>query len=167
MEIWKPVKNFEQQYEISNKGNLRSIDRYVKHYKGGERLYKGQPKKTRLNYNGYIRCNLKNNGKRYDFAVHRLVAIAFLDNPNNYKYVNHINGIKTDNNVENLEWCTMQQNIIHAVKHRLVETKLTDKQAMEIYNSKESIRKLGKKYGVSASIAWRIKNKKAYKHLFA
>lgn len=165
MENWKKVVGFEEQYEISNIGNLRSVDRLVDHYKGGKRLYKGTNKKLRLNKDGYFRCNLKNKGKRFDFTIHRLVAISFLEKPIGKDFVNHINGIKTDNRVENLEWCTCGENTIHAVKERLIKTKLNDAQAMEIKNSKLSNRKLGKIYNIDSTIVWRIKNNKAYKHL--
>lgn len=166
MEIWKKIIGFENQYEISNVGNLRSIDRLVDHYKGGKRLYKGSIKKIRLNDKGYYRCNLKKEGKRYDFTVHRLVAIAFLENlDNNKKIINHINGIKTDNRVENLEWCTESENVIHAVKERLIKTKLTDNEVLDILKSNLSNRKLGDIYNVNSTIIWRIKNRKAYKHL--
>lgn len=166
MEVWASVKGFEGQYEVSNIGNIRSIDRYVDHYKGGKRLYKGTSKNVRLNRYGYLRCNLKDSGKRYDFSVHRLVALAFIPNPENKEQVNHINGIKTDNRVENLEWCTSSENNIHATKYRLVKTKLSDVQVLEIFNSNLSYRKLAENYGVSNSIIWRIKNKKSYKHLW-
>lgn len=165
MEIWKEVKGFEDCYEISNLGNLRTKERLVKHYKGGFRKYKAQVKKTRLNHKGYLRCNLKKDGKRYDFSVHRLVAIAFLKKDKERELVNHKNGIKTDNRLENLEWCTQEENVKHAVKTRLIKTKLTDKEAMEIKNSKLSNRKLAKQYGIDSTIVWRIKNGKAYKHL--
>lgn len=165
MEIWKKIIGFEKQYEISSIGNLRSIDRLVNHYRGGKRLYKGSIKNTRLNDKGYYRCNLKKDGKRYDFTIHRLVAIAFLDKAENKEIINHINGIKSDNRIENLEWCTASENVIHAVKERLIKTKLTDIQVLEILNSNLSNRKLAKIYGVSSTISWRIKNKKAYKHL--
>lgn len=165
MEIWKKVKGFEEQYEVSNLGNLRGIDKYVNHYRGGKSFYKGVPKKGRLSSKGYLRCNLKVDGKSYDFTLHRLVAITFLDKIEGKDFVNHINGIKTDNRLENLEWCTQSENITHAVKERLIKTKLTDTQVMEILSSNLSTRKLGVIYGVHSSIIWRIKNKIAYKHL--
>lgn len=167
MEIWKAIKGFEEQYEVSNIGNIRSIDRIVKHYVDGfTRKYKGTSKNIRLNDKGYFRCNLKKDGKRFDFTTHRLVAEAFIPNEENKPVVNHKNGIKTDNRVENLEWCTISENVIHATKNRLIKTKLTDKEALEIFNSLLSTRKLGEIYKVHASIIWRIKNKKAYKHLW-
>jgi hypothetical protein len=167
MEVWKEVKGFEKQYEISNLGNLRSIDREVKHYIDGFiRKYKGSVKKVRLSTDGYLKCNLKNDGKRFDFRVHRLVAEAFIPNNENKPIINHKNGIKTDNRVDNLEWCTISENVLHATKNRLIKTKLNDSEALEIFNSILSIRKLGEIYSVNASIIWRIKNKIAYKHLW-
>jgi hypothetical protein len=166
MENWKQIVGFENLYEISDLGNLRSVERYVKHYKGGLRLYKGMCKTNRLNSKGYLRCNLKSEGNSKDCTIHRLVAMAFIDNHSNKPAVNHINGIKTDNRVENLEWVTQSENVVHAVETRLIKTRLTDVQALEIFNSKLSLRKLGKIYSVNSSIIWRIKNKQAYKHLF-
>lgn len=166
METWKSIKGFEDCYEISDLGNLRSKERFVKHYKGGVRKYKSSNKNIRINRYGYLRCNLKKDGNRYDFSVHRLVAEAFLKNNENKKFINHKNGIKTDNRVCNLEWVSSSENIIHAVENRLIKTKLTDEQAIEIMNSDLSLRKLAKIYNVSNSIIWRIKNKKAYKHLW-
>lgn len=167
METWKAIKGFEKQYEVSNIGNVRSIDRIVKHYvEGATRKYKGTPKKTRLTSDGYLKCNLKNDGKRFDFRVHRLVGEAFIPNTDNKPVINHKNGIKTDNRVENLEWCTVSENVIHATRTRLIKTKLTDIQAMEIFNSNLSQRALAKVYNIHSSIVWRIKNKKAYRHLW-
>ena len=166
MEIWKNVVGFEEQYEISNLGNLRSKERFVKHWRGGERKYKSNFKNIRLNDKGYFRCNLKNEGKRYDFTIHRLVALAFIPNEENKPFINHKNGIKTDNRVENLEWCNQSENVTHAVKNRLIKTKLTDEQAKKIFNSQLSNRKLAEIYDINHSIVWRIKNKKAYKHLW-
>jgi|SRR5690606_20633361 len=167
MEIWKDIIGFEDDYEISNLGSLRSKDRYVKHYKGGLRLYKGSTKNIRVNRYGYCRCNLKKDGVRYDFVIHRLVAEAFLPNPENKPQVNHKDGNKENNRLENLEWSTASENIVHAVKSRLINTKLTDKEAKEVYNSDLSYRKLAKFFGVSNSIVYRIKNNIAYKHLHA
>lgn len=166
MEIWKEITGFEGVYEISNEGRLRSKDRLIKHWRGTLRKYKGSLKKTRMNRMGYMHCNLKHNGERFDFRVHRLVADAFLENKENKPCVNHLNGIKTDNRVENLEWCNYEENTIHATKTRLIKTKLTDKEAIEISNSNLTIRELGQKFNVNATIIWRIKNKVAYKHLF-
>lgn len=110
IEIWKPVKNYEYYYEISNFGNIRKI--------GGKNQYRYYKiEKTITPYKdekGYLRVGLSKDNKRIVKRVHQLVAQEFIPNPNNYSEVNHINGNKTDNRVENLEWCTHQQNIEHA-----------------------------------------------------
>ena len=89
-----------------------------------------------------------------------------IPNEENKPFINHKNGIKTDNRVENLEWCNQSENVTHAVKNRLIKTKLTDEQAKKIFNSQLSNRKLAEIYDINHSIVWRIKNKKAYKHLW-
>ena len=116
----------------------------------------------------------KNKKKRLNRFIHRLVAINFIDNPNNYKYVNHINGDKTDNRVENLEWCSAKHNTNHAVKNGLIKSgekstssKLTEKQVIEIRNTYKkgviTYVQLAKKYGISKQKIERIVNRKRWK----
>jgi hypothetical protein len=166
MEIWKDVKGFENYYQVSNLGNIINKIRFINQYNGGVRIIDVKIKKVRLNKGGYLRCNLKVNGNSKDMVIHRLVAEAFIPNPENKPQVNHINGIKTDNRVENLEWVTKSENTTHAVKNRLIKTKLTDSQVLDIYNDNRSLRNIAKDYNINQSIIWRIKNKKAYKHLW-
>lgn len=109
-EIWKEVKYFEDYYEVSNMGRVRSIDRYVEHKRHGVVLRKGNILKQYTDSGGYKYVNLHKDGKRKIYLVHRLVADAFIPNPNNYPCVNHKDENKTNNRVDNLEFCTQKYN---------------------------------------------------------
>jgi len=115
-EIWKDVVGYEGYYKVSNMGNVKSIDRYVKHsITGLPTKRKGKTLKANINH-GYQEINLSKLGVIKDAKISRLVAIAFIPNPENKATVNHKNGIRNDDRVENLEWNTQQENNIHAYK---------------------------------------------------
>lgn len=111
-EIWKPIKGFES-YQISSFGRVKSLEKktYTK-YGNIRKIYPEIILKQNHNTFGYMQVNLGSKGRMK--IVHRLVAEAFLDNPNNFPVVNHKNGVKDDNRVENLEWCSVSYNTWHA-----------------------------------------------------
>lgn len=114
MEIWRPVKGYEGLYEVSNKGRIRSLDRIAIFKDGRSRKYYGKVLEIKtVNNSGYLTVGLHNNGKQKTLLVHRVVAEAFIDNPNRYPEVNHIDQDKLNNRIENLEWCTHIKNVNH------------------------------------------------------
>lgn len=112
IEVWKTIDGFDGIYQVSNLGRIKSIDRLVCSFVNKHRIKRGRILKPGTTPKGYHCVNLgKNETKK---RLHRLIAEAFLPNPEQKETVNHINGIKTDNRVENLEWATYSENINHA-----------------------------------------------------
>jgi hypothetical protein len=116
-EIWKPIKNFEEYYEVSSLGRFKSKDRRLTRNNGVEQFCKGKFLKNNYYSNGYIQLILYVNKVRYNFLGHRVIAEHFLTNNLNLEQVNHKNTIKWDNRISNLEWCSRSENMIHAVKN--------------------------------------------------
>lgn len=125
-EVWRPVRGYEGEYEVSDSGRVRSLSRPIvgipgrRAWMSRERvLYQSVDKA------GYVRVNLTHDGIRKGKLVHVLVAEAFMDRPNGKTEVNHINGIKGDNRICNLEFCTPSENIRHAIQTGLRKAKST------------------------------------------
>ena len=113
MEIWKDVVGYEGFYQVSNLGNVKRVGSFRGVNKAYLNNYYLKPKD---NGKGYYRIKLTVNNKSKRVMLHRIIAEAFISNPNNYPYINHINAIRKDNRLENLEWCTQGQNCLHSVK---------------------------------------------------
>lgn len=170
-EEWRPIKGFEGKYEISSIGRIKSLPR------------KGRPKGGILgkHYNtcGYVTCGLAlgKTGHGKTLTVHRLVAIAFIPKPSGNVEVNHKNGIRDDNRVENLEWITHQQNIKHAfdigIKSQIGEkcprSILKNNQVIEIRDKYQygviTQSMLAREFGVSKSTIKNILSGRQWKHL--
>lgn len=139
-EVWKPIKGYEGVYEISSFGRVKSLDRTIRHtgcLGGKNKLRKeGMIRKCGKNTNGYPSVTITFNSREKTRAVHRFVAEAFLPNPQNKFTVNHKNGIKTDNRVENLEWMTQTENIRHAFKTGLKSREQHFKKVVQIKDGK-------------------------------
>lgn len=167
-EIWKPIQGYEGIYEISSLGRVKTLER---------RDCRGQYRKSILlkaaSVRGYLQIQLWNNRMSRIYKIHRLVAQVFIPNPENKPQVNHKNGVKTDNNVENLEWCTSLENIHHAQRIGIRDVvgagnpaaKLKNNEVIEIFLSKSNQRKLAEKYNISLSTVETIKGRKSWKHL--
>jgi len=110
-EIWKDIEGYEGLYQISNLGRIKTISRQGTN----TRFIKKDIRKD-----GYIQVHLTKNSKMKNFLLHRLIAQTFIPNPNNFKYINHKDGNKQNNDISNLEWCTSSQNIFHAYNAGLI-----------------------------------------------
>ena len=111
-EIWKDIEGYEGSYQVSDYGNVRGLDRYVDCLNGQRRFIRGRTiKVSKDSRNFYMLTRLCFNGDTETRLAHRLVAEAFIPNPNNYPQVNHKDEDKANNNVGNLEWCTHKYNL--------------------------------------------------------
>ena len=172
-EQWKEIKGNREIYEISNLGNVRTKDREGAR---GKHI-RGHTLAQLDNSNGYLRCGMNIDGKPKLHLVHRLVAENFIPNPNNKPFVNHIDGNKHNNSVNNLEWCTKSENEKHAHKiglHPIVGTvgekhgmhKLSKMQVDYIrknhkkYDDKYGSKPLAKYFGVCPQTITNIVNNK-------
>ena len=173
MEIWKELEGYEGDYEVSNMGQVRSITKEFECFsRRGNHTHKriryGRVIKPRLQNNGYCVVWLSRNGKVKACTVHRLIAKTFIENPKNLYCVNHKNGDKTDNRVDNLEWCTSGENLKHAYdKLNRVHRKGKKIFCVELNRTFESIKDASEKLKVNQSaignvIAGRAKHAGGY-----
>ena len=142
VETFVKIESFEN-YEVSNLGKVRNI-------KSGRTL------KPHLNHNGYLKHHLYKHNKLKELFLHRIIAIAFIDNPEEKPQVNHIDENKLNNDLSNLEWCTVRENLIHGTRTKRVAEKLSQKVIQldlndNVLNEFESMVQAGQETGVSRS----------------
>jgi len=118
--MFKDVMGYENEYEISDTGIVKSKDRNCVDSLGRKRFRAGIVLHPDIAPNGYYRVTLAKGGRKKQVYLHRLLATHFIDNPLNLPQINHKDGNKLNNSLDNLEWCTVQENTIHAYKHGLI-----------------------------------------------
>ena len=178
-EIWKDILEFENMYQISNLGNVKGLKRTIK---GNKSTWTKEEciLKIFLDKKGYSQIRLSKENIKTTKKIHRLVAIAFLPNPDNKPQVNHKDGIKTNNYPSNLEWCTNSENQIHAykkglnkhtenhnianAKKGLLKRKLSAEDVINLRKMRENgltYKKIGEHFNISGKFVEQIiKNKK-------
>ncbi len=171
-EEWKSINDFEDRFEVSNFGRIKSIN---------GRNNKGAPIiiKQYIEKNGYARVTIRkrNNKQKYKFSVHRLVGEYFIENPNSLPVINHIDNDPLNNNYKNLEWCTQLENLNHAKRQerlnikgeRHYNTSLTELDVLKIRETyslgKISQLELGKKFGVGRCCIKSIVSRQSWAHI--
>ena len=165
-EIWKPIKGWDGLYSVSNTGKVFSIR--------SNKCLKGVPEGM-----GYLQVYLCINGKCKRYVIHRIVAMHFIPNPENKPEVNHIDCVKSNNNVMNLEWVTPSENVRHSIRMGRVNrkgerhplNKLTAKQVLkirELISEGKSVKEINMLYPfVTSSCIWGIKLNRTWKHLIS
>lgn len=174
-ETWKDIKDYEGLYQVSNLDNVRSLERVVTHKTTGSRTIREKILKLNNDNNGYFYVSLSKDGKKKNFKIHRLVAEAFIPNPENLPQVNHIDENKSNNKITNLEWSTSLSNLNHsrviekgnlARKRRIIQ-KSFDGNIIETYSSiTEAVKALGLNNHSLISMCCLGKRRSAYNYFW-
>lgn len=144
---WKDIKGYEGKYKISNYGDVVSLPRFKNNHSKLQEVPMKKISKYTNKRNGYVYVYLCNDGKYKNIRLHRLVAETFIDNPNNYNQVNHKDGNKQNNRVDNLEWCNCSYNIKDMYKRNKKYEK--DNEIIQKYKELKSCNKVSKIFNMS------------------
>lgn len=144
---WKDIKDYDGKYKISNYGEVVSLPRFKNNHNKLQEVPMKKITPYINNKNGYVYVYLCNNGKYKNIRLHRLVANNFIENPNNYNQVNHIDGNKLNNRVDNLEWCSSSYNIKDM--YRRNEKYKKDNEIVQKYKELKSCNKVAKFFNMS------------------
>ena len=157
-EIWKDIPGYEGLYQASNLGKIKSLERIAKKKYRNDRIVKERIMHGTKNQDGYLKVHFKNKALNIDkgLFIHRLIAMTFIPNSDNLEQINHKDGNKLNNRVDNLEWCTNLYNQQHAWKNGLHKSTKGKKIRQLDKNNKiikkwNTITEAGKKLGISAS----------------
>jgi len=173
LEYWKHIIGYEGIYKISNLGNVKSLSRKV-YFLNTFRIVKEKLLKSNTNRYGYITVTLSNNCDIKTVTIHRLLANAFIDKVEGKEYVNHIDGVKSNNDIENLEWCTIKENNKHSFDTGLnvaqkgichYNSRFSINDILSIRKSDLSESKLALIYKVNRATIGKIKRLERYKNI--
>jgi len=175
-EVWKDIKGYEGCYQISNLGGVKRMAHTIISKKGYSSFYPERLMVPVLSTKGYWTIKLSLSGKSNRFLIHRLIAIAFIPNPENKPYINHKDGIKTNNDIPNIEWCTAKENQQHAYDTGLKigvrqkgedhgSARLTESDIIAIRESGLTSKELSKKYGVTRAHINQILARRRWSHI--
>lgn len=164
MEIWKDISGYENVYLASNLGRIKSLPKKTR---------KGERVLSPIKGVNYFTVDLVKDKKVKKYLVHRLIAETFIGNLENKPQVNHINGIKTDNRIENLEWVTRSENQLHSIRAGLRTTngiknsqcKLSEKEVLIILNDNRKYKYIAEQYNTSIPTISDIKRGYSWTHL--
>lgn len=171
-EIWRDIEGFDGMYQVSNLGRVKSLYRTTK-----EITEEGRILKASIGKRGYWYVALFKDGKNHTKTVHRLMANAFMPNPDNLPNINHISGIRSDNRLENFEWCTQKQNMHHAFRTGLVNNTgemngmslLTEGDVVQIKHTLKNgyfnLQDIADEYNISLTAIYDIKAGRTWKHV--
>jgi hypothetical protein len=172
-EIWKNINGYENLYQVSNLGNIKSFKKCSKLRSKSEIMLKTNT----IHPSGYFFVTLIKDKIRKSFSIHRLVANAFIDNINNYPQINHIDGIKSNNCDSNLEWCDNMYNAHHAIKMGLINYRMGENHGMSKLKEKDVIKiremyslgvnknEISKIFNITPKYAYTIYKRKTWKYL--